>query len=52
MIPGLYVFDLEHKIIEKDNRYRFKFFDRYTFLNLNFDRWKFKIQILSDRNLN
>ena len=52
MIPGLHAFDLEHEIISKYNRYRFKFFDRYTFLNLNFDRWKFKFQILSDRNLN
>ena len=43
MIPDLNVFDLEHKSIEKYNRYRFKFFDRYTFLNLNFDRWEFKI---------
>ena len=38
MIPGLHVFDLEHEIISKYNRYRFEFFDRYTFLNLNFDR--------------
>ena len=52
MIPDLHAFDLEHGIISKHNRYRFKFFDRYTFLNLNFDRWKFKFQILSDRILN
>ena len=52
MTPGLHAFDQEHGIISKYNRYRFKFFDRYTFLNLNFDRWKFKFQILSDRILN
>ena len=38
MIPGLHAFDLEHEIISKYNRYRFEFFDRYTFLNLKFDR--------------
>ena len=52
MIPGLHAFDLEHEVISIYNRYRFEFFYRYTFLNLNFDRWKFKFQILSDRNLN
>ena len=49
MIPGLYAFDLEHKIIEnitvKDLN-----FDRYIFLNLNFEvgnlKFKFyRIQI-------
>ena len=52
MIPGLHPFDLDHQINIKCDRYRFKFFDRYRFLNLNFDRWKFKFQILFDKNLN
>ena len=52
MIPVLYALDLEHKIILKYNRYGFKYYDRYTFLNSNCDRWKFKFQILLDRNLN
>ena len=43
MIPVLYSFDLDHQINIKCDRYRFQIFDRYIFLNLNFDRWKFQI---------
>ena len=43
MIHELYSFDLEHRFNIKSDRYRFQFFDRYRFLNLNFDRWKFQV---------
>ena len=38
MIPELYALDLDHQINVKIKIKEFLFFDRYRFLNLNFDR--------------